>query len=84
MLDNTTDLYDTQRSLLIAGTDINFYAVRDSTGEEASYYGWATCNTSVSSTVCDRFHVVFNDYVPHPNYAALACHEIGHTIGVMH
>ncbi len=83
-LDSETDMYDTEKTILWAGTDINAYAGTVSAGEQAGWYAWAVCNTTASANVCDRWHVVFNNHLPHSNYTALSCHEIGHTIGLDH
>ena len=84
MLDNTTDMYDTEQSILWAGTDVNFYAVTDSTGEEAGWYAWTECTATVSAEVCNSNDIVFNNHNPHSNYSSLACHEVGHSIGLQH
>lgn len=83
-LDKQTDMYDTRTSTLWAGTDINAYAVNQSSGPNAGDYAWAFCNKNNSAGRCDRAHIVFNNHNPHSNLQSLACHEIGHTIGAGH
>jgi hypothetical protein len=46
--------------------------------------GLTVCDDPISSLKCDQFFVIFRD---NPNYAsnnAIACHETGHAVGLLH
>ena len=67
-------------------------AVFDNTYGDTGWCGIATCVIEASATVCDHFHVRFNQSsgvgCPVPYSAterrSLACEEFGHTLGLRH
>ncbi len=82
-LDTQTDIYDVSASN-VAGTDILFSATYRSDAPYSGYYAWTSCTRPASTSVCDGFQIVFNDRNPHPYVPSLACHEIGHAVGLQH
>lgn len=64
-------------------TDVVVRAQHVSSGEKKNWYAWATCN-SKTGNVCTRWTIVYNTAKPHGDYRAVACHEIGHTVGLGH
>lgn len=45
-------------------------------------YAWFTCTTTIGSDRCDQGVVYLSNTVPHSDYWSLACHEIGHSVGL--
>jgi len=64
--------------------DAWFFDAIKTTGDEANYYAWTVCLTPMSGNKCDHFAIAFNHVNPHSNYRSLACHEIGHSVGLGH
>lgn len=52
------------------------------------YLGWNTCAAGWSGShpnmKCRRDDVTFNDFYTPNSYTALACHELGHAVGLRH
>ncbi len=84
VLDSSTDMYDIKYYSPSSSTDIKFMRGTYSSAPYSTYYAWVECNKAASSSVCDSFNLKLNTINPHPNYYALMCHEVGHTVGLKH
>jgi hypothetical protein len=81
-VDSPTDMFDTRMTYQSSATDVVFSAATYTKAPYSGWYAWATCEQMVFlSDRCEQFTVKFNNKNPHSNYKALACHEVGHTIG---
>lgn len=58
-------------------------ATRHPSGEARRWYAWARCSV-VRNGRCHRSSIGFNLLLPHPDYRALTCHELGHVLGLGH
>lgn len=79
-----TNMTTSVRTTYTTSVDVWAYNTWSPVGQQTGWYAWASCvrYVSGSSTKCNQFTITFNERLPHSNYAALACHEIGHTVGL--
>jgi hypothetical protein len=71
---------------LSGGTDVWVGLVYQPPADVRNAYAWSECVivNSSDSDICDLLKISYNNLVPHPDYYELACHEIGHTVGLGH
>lgn len=71
-----------------AAADVCVYDGGYTTPPYGGWYGWAECVGTISGSdpnrVCSLYRVDFNTRLTPPSYQRLACHELAHTVGLLH
>lgn len=85
---NSTDLVATAGTNDSSCATSNRVCTFDSNYGNNNLYGWAACHSGFSGTnptrTCSHQWVRFNLAYTPPSYQRLACHELGHTVGLRH
>lgn len=81
-IDGGTDVGTSQVSQYSVSTDVAVVMTSNPPPDLAGAFAWAQCTRPASSSICDQSTVTFNANKPHSDYRALACHELGHTLGL--
>lgn len=76
-----TDMRTAQKSQYSTTVDVAVI-MKTPNPDQRGWYAWTYCPRKVSSTRCGQHIIAFSTTVSHSNYWSLACHEIGHTVGL--
>jgi len=83
-LDAPTVMTTSRKTSYTALVDVWSYGEWTPSGDERSWYAWTQCVRLLSISQCEQHVIVFNMVLPHSDYKSLACHEIGHFVGLGH
>jgi hypothetical protein len=85
---NWTDLSAATWAVSNCPTSGNHVCVFDDNYGDNNFLGWNQCRSGWSGShpnmTCEIDHIKLNLYYTPSNYTALACHELGHSLGLRH